>query len=135
VALVVWLWRRRQSRLREQRSFDLALAEARWLEHDALPTLLSADRDARRGAWQVARPRVAALEEQLAQLAPPGSSSLAAVNAQHLRTAVVGVRSALDDESQATSPEAAGEAHGAARQAARQLEQVLSELAPSTPAG
>ena len=67
----------------------------------------------------------------MAQLASPGSDSLAAVNARHLRTAVAGVRSALDEEAQATSPDAAGEAHGAAKQAARQLDQVLTELEPS----
>jgi hypothetical protein len=131
VAVTVVLVRRRQSRHRAQRSFDLALAEARWLAREAVPTLLSATRDERRGAWQVARPRVAALEEQMAQLAPPGSDSLAAVNARHLRTVVAGVRSALDEEAQATSPDAAGEAHGAAKQAARQLNQVLNELEPS----
>ena len=131
LALAVALVRRRQSRRRDERSFDLALAEARWLDHEALPTLLSASRDERRGAWQVARPRVAALEEQLAPLASPGSDTLAAVNARHLKTAVAGVRSALDEEAQATSPDVAGEAHGAARQAARQLGQVLTELEPS----
>ena len=131
-AVAIALWLRSRSRRRDQRSaFDLALAEARWLGQEALPTLLSAPSDERRGAWRVTRPRVAALEERLGELASPGSDSIAAVDAQRLKTAVTGVRGALDDEAQSTGPEAAAEAHGAARQAARQLDQVLSELLPS----
>ncbi len=131
-AVAIALWLRSRSRRRDQRSaFELALAEARWLGQEALPTLLSASSDERRGAWRVTRPRVAALEVRLGELASPGSDSVAAVNARHLKTAVTGVRSALDDEAESTGPEAAAGAHGAARQAARQLDQVLTELLPS----
>ena len=131
-AVAVALWLRSRSRPRDQRSaFELALAEARWLQQEALPTLLSASSDERRGAWRVTRPRVAALEVRLGELVSSGSDSVAAVNAQHLKTAVAGVRSALDDEAESTGPEAAAEAHGAARQAARQLDRVLTELLPS----
>lgn len=128
VVVAVVIWQNRKNQRRDQSSFDAALAEARWLEREALPTLLAAPRAERRGAWRVARPRVAALEQQLGQLAPPGTDSVAAVNAQHLKTAVAGVRDALDDETLSTSPDAEAEAYGAAKQAARQLDQVMAEL-------
>ena len=113
------------------RSFDLALSEARWLGRDLLPTLLTASRDERRGAWSVSRPRVVALEDRLAELANPGSETVGALNAQHLETAVIGVRDALDNESRSGGLDAAAEALGAVKQAARQLDQVLADLLPA----
>ena len=133
-AVVFALWQRQKSRRRDENaSFDAAVAEARWLEAEVLPTLLEAPRDERRGAWRVARPRVAALEAALGELAAPNTDSVVAVNAQHLKSAVTGVRGALDDETLSTGPESTGVAYGAAKQAARQLNQVLTELQPAAP--
>jgi hypothetical protein len=127
LGVVIALWQHRQSRRREAReSFDLALSESRWLGRELLPSLLAASREERRGAWSVARPRAVALEKRLAELASPGSETVAAMNAQQLETAVIGVRGALDDE---TRPGAdAAETLGGVKQAARQLDQVLAEL-------
>ena len=131
-AVVFALWQRQKSRRRDENaSFDAAVAEARWLEAEVLPTLLEAPRDERRGAWRVARPRVAALEAALGELAAPNTDSVVAVNAQHLKSAVTGVRGALDDETLSTGPENTGVAYGAAKQAARQLNQVLTRAPAS----
>ena len=134
VGIVVALWLHRQSRRRDEHSsFDVALSEADWLGRDLLPTLLTASRDERRGAWSVSRPRVVALEDRLAGLATPGSGTVGSLNAQHLETAVIGVRSSLDDESRAGGLDSATEALGAVKQAARQLDQVLADLLPAAP--
>jgi hypothetical protein len=96
--------------------------------------LLASSRDERRGAWSVARPRVVALEDRLAQLAAPGSETTAAVNAQQLETAVIGVRGALDNESRADAGGSA-EALGGVKQAARQLDQTLADILPAPTSG
>jgi hypothetical protein len=132
VGVAVAGWQHRQSRRREQQSsFDLAVSESRWLGRELLPVLLVGSRDERRGAWNVSRPRVVALEERLAQLATPGSETIRSLNAQQLETSVIGVRSALDDESRTSGAEEAAEALGGVKQAARALDQVLATLLPS----
>ncbi len=131
LGILIALWQHRQSRRRDERaSFDEALAEASWLGRDLLPTLLMASHEERRGAWNVSRPRVVALTDRLAGLATPGSETAGALNAQHLESAVIGVRGALDDESRAGG-ESAAEALGAVKQAARALDQVLADLVPA----
>jgi hypothetical protein len=135
VGVAVAGWQHRQSRRREQQSsFDLAVSESRWLGRELLPVLLVGSRDERRGAWNVSRPRVVALEERLAQLATPGSETIGSLNAQQLETSVIGVRSALDDESRTSGAEEAAEALGGVKQAARALDQVLATLLPSAAA-
>jgi len=132
VAVILALWQRRRALRRDQRvSREVALAEARWLGHEALPTLLSAPSAERRGAWRMIRPRVAALEQQVAGATATGSEFAVTPDAQRLLRAVTAVRAALDDDVMASGADAAAEAHGAAKQAARQLDQVLSELLTS----
>jgi hypothetical protein len=135
VGVVIALVQHRSRRKDERSSFEAALSESLWLGRDLTPALLGDSRDERRGAWSVARPRVVALEDRLARLASPGSESIDSLNAQHLETAVIGLRRALDAESQPgdPGPDAAAEAIGGVKQAALQLEQVLSAVAP-TPA-
>jgi hypothetical protein len=132
VGVAVAGWQHRKSRRREkQSSFDLAVSESRWLGRELLPALLVGSRDERRGAWSVSRPRVVALEERLARLATPGSETIGSLNAQQLETSVIGVRSALDDESRTSGPEEATEALGGVKQAARALDQAVATLLPS----
>jgi hypothetical protein len=76
----------------------------------------------------------AGLEDRLAELAAPGSETTAAVTAQHLETAVVSVRGALDNESR-SGPDAAAEAFGGVKQAARQLDQTLADVLPAPAPG
>ena len=59
----------------------------------------------------MSRPRVAILEDRLAELASPGSETTAALNAQRLETTVIGVRGTLDNESRSDTG-AAAEAYG-----------------------
>jgi hypothetical protein len=135
LGVVIALWQHRKSRRRDARdSFELAFSESRWLGRDLLPALLASSRDERRGAWSVARPRVVALEDRLAALASPGSESTAAVNAQRLEAAVIGVRGALDNES-SSGADTAAETLGGVKQAARQLDQTLAELLPANAPG
>jgi hypothetical protein len=135
LGVVIALWQHRQSRRRSaSASFELAFSESRWLGRDLLPTLLASSRDERRGAWSVARPRVVALEDRLAELASPGTETTAALNAQHLETAVIGVRGALDNETRSDAG-AAAEAFGGVKQAARQLDQTLADLRPAAAPG
>jgi len=109
------------------------VVEARWLDGEVLPTLLEAPPDERRGAWRIARPRVAALEATLGELAAPDAESGVAANARQLTAAVTDVRAALDAETLSTGLDNSGAAYGAAEQAARQLGQVLTELQPAAP--
>jgi hypothetical protein len=135
LAVVIALWQHRRSRRRDAHdSFELAFSESRWLGRDLLPTLLASSRDERRGAWSVARPRVVALEDRLAELASPGSEATASMSAQHLETAVSGVRGALDNESRSVA-DAGAEAFGGVKQAARQLDQTLADVLPAPAPG
>lgn len=136
IGVVIAIVAHRRARHRDEHaSYETALSESLWFGRDLTPTLLGDSADERRGAWSVARSRVVALEGRLTRLASPGSESTDSSNAQQLATAVVGLRRALDAESQPAGPgpDAAAEALGGVKQAARQLDQVLSGLAP-TPA-
>jgi hypothetical protein len=61
-------------------------------------------------------------------------STTAAVNAQHLETAVIGVRGALDNESRPDA-DAAAAALGGVKQAARQPDQTLADVQPAAAPG
>jgi hypothetical protein len=133
IGVVVAIVQHRSSRRKAERSsFETALSESLWFGRDLTPALLGESPDERRGAWRVARSRVVALEDRLARLAASESESSDSSNVQQLATAVVGLRRALDAESQpGGGPSDAAEALGGVKQAARQLDQLLSGYAPT----
>jgi hypothetical protein len=129
IALVVVALRGRRAREAWDARVADAVAESRWLAHELLPTVLSAQSTAvRRDIWTASRPRVDALERTLSGLvasAPKDRSG----SLDRLRDAVTDVSSALDAHT-ASDGLGAPESLGAARQAQRQLEEALRAMQP-----
>jgi hypothetical protein len=89
--------------------------------------------DERRGAWQVARPRVTAAEDQLAVLATSAPDEASALQVSRLTSGVAGVRESLDAVSSAADPSLASQARGQLTQAQRALTDALPPVPPPTP--
>ena len=81
--------------------------------------------DERRGAWQVARPRVTAAEDQLAVLGTSAPDEASALQVSRLTSGVAGVRESLDAVSIASDPSLASQARGQLTQAQRALTDAL----------
>ncbi len=63
--------------------------EVGWYAHDLLPTLLrTSSADELRGAWDVGRPRVTAVEQRLAALTESAPTDADRLRAEELHTAV-----------------------------------------------
>jgi hypothetical protein len=128
IAIGLGVWALTRSRGRRQdwtEAQSAATAEAAWLARDLLPTLYGQPVDQLRGAWTVAEPRVAALEDNLvgqAATAPDDASRGSAT------TLLESVRSARGAVNRLAAPGAVESETGRADllAAGRQIEQVLS---------
>ena len=100
-----------------------------------VPTIeQAATDDERRGAWQLARPRVTAAEDQLAVLATSAPDEASALQVSRLTSGVAGVRESLDALSIASDPSLASQARGQLTQAQRALTDALPPVPPPTAA-
>lgn len=97
-ALVLWQ-RSRAARRRWDADFATALTETRWLAVEILPALQRAKVPAEReGAWTIARPRVTALETDLAALSTTVADEQSAQRVAALLEAVRGTRATADQQ-------------------------------------
>jgi hypothetical protein len=131
-AAVIWL-RTRRTRQEWDAGYAAALAESEWLSHDLLPALRSAATPAEQlGGWNVARPRVTALEGSLESLLSTSHDDLGSSRVTALLAAVRVVRSTVDGP---VGPGAAAPDQGVRdlTAAARQLDDALATVQASTP--
>jgi hypothetical protein len=132
IALGVWALTRSRSRRQEWTAGQTAAtAEAAWLARDLLPTLYGQQIDQLRGAWAVAQPRVAALEDKLVGLVATAPDDAARGSATALLEAV---RSARASVTRLSGPGMVDSDTGRADLlgAGRQIEQVLADQAGDT---
>ena len=129
IALAVWALTRSRSRRQEWAAGQTAAtAEAAWFARDLLPTLYGQQIDQLRGAWTVAEPRVAALEDNLVGLAATAPDDAARGSATTLLESVRSGRGAVTRLSAPGLVDAEA-ARADLLAAGRQIEQVLSAQA------
>jgi hypothetical protein len=132
LVVVIVAARRRSARQKWTASFETARAESDVLARELAPSLLAGTRESRRGGWEVARPQVMALEDQLTSLARSAHHVPDSTVASELAAAVADVRRTLDDEVRAPEHQATATqraAHDATERLAARL-QVLASPAP-----
>jgi hypothetical protein len=126
---VIVMVRRRSARRDWTASLTAVRAESAALARDLAPSLLAGTRESRRGGWEVARPSVVALEDQLTALARSAHRVPDSTVASELAAAVGEVRRTIDEEVRAPGDQSAA-ALWAAHDATQRLEARLQVLAP-----
>lgn len=130
VGIALWL-RRRSARQRWQGGFTAAVSDTGEVARAVGPVLATGTPEGRAGAWQVSRPKVVVLEEQLANLARTAPDPEGSASAGRLQAALAGVREAMDTD-QAVGASGA-DAPARAQEALRHLESELAALEARQP--
>jgi len=90
------LARTRRARSDWETAQAAALAEAGWLSRELVPVLMTQSLDQVRGAWAVAAPRAAALDDRLVGQAATAPDEASRARANALHTEVSSVRGTLE---------------------------------------